>query len=144
MLGQISDWQQEILRAPPQIVVPAAIFVLLMLIRVELALPRRAVPEPDDGLEAEARRWIGERIDEHVEDLEEAYGAIGLEAEEDDLPPGFALRIESFIADMLPRDLDAKGFDLDLRSAIRELAVLHRAAIYEDVVTRTREHLAAA
>lgn len=142
MLGEISDWQQEILEAPPEILVPAAIFVFFILIRVALALPRPAVPELDDGLEAEARHWISERINEHVEDLAAAYVAIGVQAEENDLPPGFALRIDSFIADLLQRDLAAKDVDLDQRLAIREFVVLHRAEIYEDVVTRTREHLA--
>ena len=143
MLGEISDWQQQILEGPPEVVVPAAVFVFLILIRVALALPRPIVPELD-GLEEEARHWISERIDEHVEDLTAAYVAIGVQAEEDDLPPGFALRIDSFIAGLLQRDLDAKDVDLDLRSAIREFVVLHRAEIYEDVVTRTREHLAVA
>jgi len=141
MLEEISDWQHELLEAPPEILVPAAIFVFLTLIGVALALRRPDAPGSDDGLEAEARHWINERIAEHVEELASAHVAIGVQADEDDLPPGFALRINSFIADLLQHDLDAEDIDLDLRSAIREFVVLHRAQIYADVVTHTREHL---
>jgi hypothetical protein len=40
------------------------------------------------------------------------------------------------------RALDSKDFDADLRGAVREFAVLHRAEICEDVTTRTRKYLA--
>ncbi len=133
----------EILGAPPGFVIPAAIFLVLVLIRLTLTLPDRRGTVTDDGLEAEARRWIGERIDEHVDALAKAYGEPSMRAEPDDLPPGFAMTIESFIADVLLRELDSASFDVDLRVAVREFAVLHRAEIYEDVTTRIGKVLAA-
>ena len=143
MLEQISSLQSEILRAPPEVIVPIGIFLFLILVRLVLALPDSAPAVADHGLEAEARRWFGDRIDEHVNLLAEAYGEAGMRAEQDDLPPGFALTIESFIADVL-RELDSKDCDVDLRAVVREFAVLHRAEIYEDVTIRTRKYLAAA
>lgn len=130
--------ENEILQAPPEVVIATAIFLFLLLIRLLLALPDRPGAVADDGLEAEARRWIGDRIDEHVNVLAEAYGEAGTRAEQDDLPPSFAMTIESFIADVLLRELDSEGFDIDLRGAVREFAVLHRAEIYGDVTARIR------
>jgi hypothetical protein len=144
MPERIAYLENEILRVPPEVVIAAAIFLFLVLIRLLLALPERPGAVADDGLEAEARRWIGDRIDEHVDVLAEAYGEAGMRAEPDELPPGFAMTIESFIADVLLRELDTEGFDVDLRAAIREFAVLHREEIYEDVTIRTRKVLAAA
>jgi hypothetical protein len=142
------DWmahlESAILQAPPGVAIVAAIFLFVVVIRLVLALPERPATVTDDGLEAEARRWIGERIDEHVDVLADAYGEDGMCTEPDDLPPGFALTIESFIGDVLLRELDSEGFDVDLRGAVREFAVLHRAEIYEDVTTRIRKVLAAA
>jgi hypothetical protein len=135
----IASLAHEILRAPPAVL--AAVAVLLVLIGLLLA--RRGAGE-DDDLETAARRWIGDRIDEHVDALAEAYGEAGLRADPDELPPGFAMRIELFIAEVLLRELDAEGFDVELRAAVREFAVLHRAKIYEDVTNRTRKALAAA
>ena len=143
MLEQISYFQSEILRAPPEVVVPIGIFLFLILILLVLALPESSPAVADYGLEAEARRWFGDRIDEHVDILAEAYGEAGMCAERDELPPGFALTIESFIADVL-RELDSRDCDVDLRAVVREFAVLHRAEIYEDVTNRTRQYLAAA
>jgi hypothetical protein len=140
MLEELSDW----LDAPPEILVPATIFLFFILIGMVLALRRPSVRESDDGLEAKARYWINARIEEHIEDLASAYVAIGVPGDEDDLPPGFALTINSFIADSLQRNLDGTDFDLDLRSAIRAFVVLHRAEIYQDVVTHSRKHLAVA
>jgi hypothetical protein len=143
MLEQISSLQSEILRAPPEIIVPIGILLFLILIRLVLALPDSTAAATDDGLEMEARRWFGDRIDEHVEVLAEAYGSAGMRAEQDELPPGFALTIESFIADVL-RELDSRDYDVDLRAGVREFAVLHRAEIYEDVTVRTRKYRAVA
>jgi hypothetical protein len=139
MPEQIAHLAHEVLRAPPSVLAAAA--ALLVLIGLVLA-KRRAFS--DDDLETAARRWIGARIDEHVDALAEAYGEAGLCADPDDLPPGFAIRIELFIAEVLLRELDAEGFDVDLRAAVREFAVLQRAEIYEDVTKRTRKALAAA
>jgi hypothetical protein len=144
MQNWIAYLEGEILRAPPEVVIVIAIFLFLFLVRLLLALPERPGVGTDDGLEAEARRWIGERIDDHVDVLAKTYGEAGMRAEPDDLPPGFALTIESFIADVLLRELASEDFDVDLRGAVREFAVLHRAAIYEDVTTRIRKALAAA
>ena len=51
--------------------------------------------------------------------------------------------IEAFIGSVLLRQLDSADLDSDLRAAVRDFAVLHRARICEDVVTRTRKYLAA-
>jgi len=144
MLDQLSHLQDQILGAPPEVVVPTGIFLFLVLIRLVLALPDPSPVAAQRRLEAEARRWIADRIDEHVDVLAEAYGEAGMRGEQDDLPRGFVLTVESFIAEVLMRALDAKDFDGDLRAAVREFAVLHRAEIYEDVTTRTRKYLAAA
>ena len=143
MLDQISDLQSAILGAPPEVTVPAGIFILWILIRLLRDLPHSSPAVADQSLEPEARLWIADRIDQHVEILAEAYGEAGMQGEPDDLPPGFALKIESFIAEGLLRELDAEDFDADLRAAVREFAVLQRADIYEDVITRIRQHLAA-
>jgi hypothetical protein len=143
----MSEWVAHlgdaILRAPPAIVIPVAIVLFLSLIRLVLALPEHPGTAPGDGHEAAARRWIDDRIDEHVEVLVEAYRAAGASPEPDELPPGFAMTIEAFIADVLLRELDSDGFDIDLRAAVREFAVLHREAIYQDVAARIRNALAA-
>ncbi|HEX6141727.1 MAG TPA: hypothetical protein VFZ01_03345 [Geminicoccaceae bacterium] len=144
MLEQIAHWQDELLRAPPEVVVPAAIFLIVLLLRLALAVPGRSRSPGDDGLEAEAWRWINERIDEHVDELAEAYAGAGPGGNDDELPPGFAPTIESFIAEVLLREQDADDVDVDLRAAVREVLVLHRAELYEDVAMRTRDHLAAA
>lgn len=144
MLEKISYLRDEIVQAPPEVVLPAAIFLFLVLIRLALALPGRPRALEDDVLEAEARRWIDARIEEHVDVLAEAYGETGIRAEPDELPPGFAMTVESFIAEVLLRERDSEGFDVDLAEAVREFVVLHRAELYEGVTTRTREYLAAA
>ena len=144
MLEQVSYWRDEILQAPPELVVPAAMFLFLVLIRLALALPGRRRALEDDGLEAEARRWINARVDDYVDVLAEAYGETGTRAEPDELPPGFAMTVESFIAEVLLRERGSDGFGVDLAEAVREFVVLHRAELYEDVTTRTREYLAAA
>ena len=139
----MSEWiaylGSEILRAPPAVVIPTAILLSLVLIRLVLALPSRPGAVVDNGLEREARRWIGDRIEEHLEVLAEAYGEAGAGTDQDDPPPGFTMTIESFIADVLLRELDQVGFDIDLRGAVREFVVLHRAEIYEDMTTRIQK-----
>lgn len=144
MREQIASLQNQILEAPPEVVVAAAIFLFAVLVRLVFALPvgPRAVEE--DDLEAEARRWIDDRIDDYVEVFADAYGDAGTAAAPDDLPLGFAATIESFIAEVLLRERDAEELDLDLGVAIREFVVLHRAEVYEDVTDRTRAYLAAA
>ena len=143
MLEQIAHLQDEILQAPPEVVVPVALVLFVLLIRLVPALPGRPRAVEDDGLEAEARRWIDDRIDEYVDVLAEAHGEAGTPAEDDELPPGFAATIESFIAEVLLRERDQEDFDVDLGVAVREFVVLHRAELYEDVTARVREHLAA-
>lgn len=151
MLEQIAHWQDELLRgqdqllrAPPEVVVPAAVFLFVLLIRLAFAVPGRSRSSHDDGLEAEAWAWINDRIDEHVDELAEAYAEAGPGENDDELPPGFAPTIESFIAEVLLREQGLDDVDVDLRAAVRELLVLHRAELYEDVAMRTRDHLAAA
>jgi hypothetical protein len=108
-----------------------------------LVLARSGRTSEDDGLEAEARRWILGRIDQHVDVLAEAYGEGGRRSSVDELPPGFAATIESFIAEVLLHERGA-DLDVDLSMAIREFVVLHRAEVYADVAIRIRKHLAAA
>jgi len=115
----------------------------------QVGAPQSSVPAAspavaDRALEAQVRRWIADRVDEHVDGLAEAYGEAGMRMTPADLPPGFALTIESLIAEGLLRELDAEDFDAELRAAVREFAVLQRAEIYGDVITPTRKYLAAA
>jgi hypothetical protein len=144
MLEKIVYLAGEILRAPPEVLVPAAIFVLVVLVGLVLPMAKRTHAVEPDGVDAEARRWIDEQIDEYVDTLAEAYGKVRTHAEHDELPPSFAATIESFIAEVLLRDRDSEDFDFDLGMAVREFVVLHREQIYEDVATRIREHLASA
>jgi hypothetical protein len=143
MLERLAYWENEILRAP-EVVVPAAIFLFVVLIGLVRGLRRRTRAVEHNGVEVEARRWVGDRINEHVDVLAEAYSEASAHAEQDELPSDFAATIESFIAEVLLRERDSEGFDVDLSTAVREFVVLHRAELYEDVINRTREYLAAA
>ena len=143
MLEQVAEVQSAILQAPPEIVIPAAMFLLLVVVPLLLALPERQRAAPGDRLEAAARRWIGDRIDQHVEALAAAYGGAAAGSDSDDMPPGFAMTNELFIAEGLLRAVDSEGFDVELRTAVRAFAVLHREDIYQDVMMRTRKAVAA-
>ncbi len=92
MLEKIAYLQNEILRAPLEVVVPAAIFLFVVLIGLVLGLWGRTRTVEHHDLEAEARRWIGDRIDEHINVLAEAYG--GASASHEELPPDFVATIE--------------------------------------------------
>jgi hypothetical protein len=143
MLERIAYWQDEILRAP-EVVVPAAIFLFVVLVGLVRGLRRRTRGVEHNGVEAEARRWVGDRINEHVDVLAEAFSETSADAEHDELPSDFAATIESFIAEVLLREQDSEDLDVDLGTAVREFVVLHRAELYEDVINRTREYLATA
>jgi hypothetical protein len=143
MLEKITYLQDEILRAPPEVMVPAAIFLFVVLIGLVLGLRGHTRTVEQHGLEAEARRWIGDQIDEHIDVLAEAYRKARAPAAHEELPPGFVSTIETFIAEVLLRKRDAEDSDLDLVEAVREFVVLHRPELYEDVTSRTREFLTA-
>ena len=144
MLEKIVYLQNEVLGAPPEIALPAAIFLFVVLIGLMLGRGGRTQTVDNTGLEAKVRRWIGDRIAEHISILAEAYGDARASAELAELPPGFAETIETFIAEVLHRERDAGHRDVDLGEAVREFVVLHRAEIYDDVTARTREYLAGA
>ena len=138
----LQDWLP---RDPAEVVVWAALALVLALIGVALGRSGRAGAGDDDDLEAEARRWIKGRIDEYVSILAEVYGGEAVRCSDaDELPPGFAAAIECFIAEVLLHQGDRAEIDVDLSVAIREFVVLHRAELYGDVIDRTREYLAAA
>jgi hypothetical protein len=88
MLERITYWQDEIFRAP-EVVVPTAIFLFVVLIGLVRGLRRTRVVE-HNGVEVEARRWVGDRLNEHVDVLAEAYSEASPHAEHDELPSDFA------------------------------------------------------
>ena len=72
MLEKIAYLQNQILGAPPEVVVPAAIFLFVVMVGLVLGLRGRTRILERHCLEAEARRWIGDRIDEYVNVLAKA------------------------------------------------------------------------
>ncbi len=144
---------------PLEIAIPLAAFLVFFLGRIVFGRGRREqAPEP----EAAAKRFIETRIDEHVELLAGKYletrspvadpdgSGEGRDPRdrpdarvEDDISRRFASEIEAFIADVV---LEEEGLsaidDGELKSAIREVVVLNRQYVYEQVLARIRRHIA--
>ena len=137
----ISSLQNWNIPAPAELVVPVAVFTFIMLIAIVLSRTGRTHVVRRDDLEAEARRWVEDRIDDYAHILAEASSKAGTSARADELPPGFGVTVETFIAEVLQRERDGANFDIDLSVAVREFIVLHRAELYEYVAARTRRHL---
>ena len=123
---------------PPEIVVvPAAAFAVFFLGRLVLG-PARGDDEPDP--EGVARRFIDSRIDQHIERLTRAYAQPRAKGAHDD---GFAGEIESFIGNVVLLDALTAIVDDDVSTAVRELVVLDRQYVYDQILTRVRDHLGA-
>lgn len=125
---------------PPEIVVvPAAAFAVFFLGRLALG-PALRDHEPDP--EAAARRFIETRIDAHIGRLTRAYSQPGARStDHDDLTPGFAGEIESFIGNVVLWDALSDVDDDGVSTAVRELVVLDRQYVYDQILTRVRDHL---
>lgn len=123
---------------PPEIMVALATFVTVFLVA------RLAMGSGRDGRdfdpEAEARRFIERRIDEHLDELARRYLETGSEPEADP-SPRFGEEIETFIADVVLRDAPVAVDDEDVLAAVRELVVLERAYVYDQVLARVLSHL---
>lgn len=125
---------------PPEVVVPVAAFALFFL--GGLAFRRAQADDLDP--EAEARRFIDRSIDANVERLARAYLQPGAPGTDDDLPPGFASEIESFIGNVLLWDALSAIDDEDVSAAVREIVVLDRQYVYDGITARVRRHVAQA
>ena len=144
---------------PLEIAVPLAAFLVFFLGRLAFGPGRREqAPEP----EAAAKRFIEARIDEHIELLAGKYletrppvadpdgsgeGPDPRERQdaqvEDDISRRFASDIEAFIADVVLEDEALSAMDdVELKSAIREVVVLNRQYVYDQVLARIRRHIA--
>jgi hypothetical protein len=145
---------------PLEIAVPLAAFLVFFLGRLAFRPGRREEgPEPE---EAAARRFIEARIDEHIEFLAGKYletrtpvadpdgSGEGRDPRErqdvqvdDDISRRFASEIEAFIADVVLEDEALSAMDdVEMKSAIREVVVLNRQYVYDQVLARIRRHIA--
>jgi hypothetical protein len=86
------------------------------------------------------RRYIDAAIDEHLAALAARYAQIMVASGHDD-PERFRLEVESFIAQVLQRDLDEPEA-AELRDCVRELLVLEREYVYDRVFARIQAHRA--
>jgi hypothetical protein len=86
------------------------------------------------------RRYIEAEVDEHIPALAARYAQIMAASGHDD-PERFRLEVESFIAQVLQRDLDEPEA-AELRDCVRELLVLEREYVYDLVFARIRAHRA--
>jgi hypothetical protein len=144
---------------PLEIAVPLAAFLVFFLGCIAFGRGRREpAPEPE---EAAAKRFIEARIDEHVELLAEKYletrpsvaepDGSGEDRDprerqdaevDDDVSRRFASEIEAFIADVVLEDEALSALDdVELKSAIREVVVLDRQYVYDQVLARIRGHI---
>jgi hypothetical protein len=144
---------------PLEITVPLATFVVFFLGRLAFGRGRHEHElEPD----AAAKRFIEARIDEHVEFLAMKYLQTRPPAgdpetsagcpdpreqqdapvEGDDISRWFASEIEAFIARVVLEDERLSAIDdVEIKSAIREVVVLNRQYVYEQVLARVRRHI---
>lgn len=122
---------------PLEVVVPIVAFAVFFLGRLALGPRREREPDP----EAAARGFIDARIDQHLERLARAYAQPGARSADDEVAPGFAAEIESFIGNVVLWDALAAVDDDDVSAAVRELVVLDRRYVYDRILTRVRDHL---
>lgn len=110
--------------------------VLLALLARRSAADSRAASD-DTAL---GKRYIDAEIDQHAGALAARYADISAASGHED-PERFRLEVESFIAQVLERDLDEPEA-AELRDSVREVLVLEREYVYDRVFARIRAHRA--
>jgi hypothetical protein len=127
----------ELLGASPVELFVASGIVLAVLLAL---LARRSVSANGAASDETAlgKRYIDAEIDAHVGTLAARYAEMTAALGHDD-PDRFRLEVESFIAQVLERDLDEPEA-AELRDSVREVLVLEREYVYDRVFARIRAH----
>jgi hypothetical protein len=123
---------------PAELLVASGIVVTLLLLLA--LLMRGSGAESDAGSDETVlgKRYIDAEIDEHIDGLAARYAEIAEAAGHDD-PDRFRLEVESFIAQVLERDLDETGA-AELRDSVREVLVLEREYVYDRIFASIQAH----
>ena len=124
---------------PAELLVASGIVLVLLL----ALLMRRSGLENGAASDETAlgKRYIDAEIDGHIGALAARYAEMTAASGHED-PERFRLEVESFIAQVLERDLDEPEA-AELRDSVREVLVLEREYVYERVFARIRAHQAA-
>jgi hypothetical protein len=124
---------------PAELLVASGIVAALLLaLLMRGSRPENGVASDDTML---GKRYIDAEIDEHIGALAARYAEIAAAAGHDD-PDRFRLEVESFIAQVLERDLDGPEA-AELRDSVREVLVLEREYVYDRVFASIQAHRAA-
>jgi hypothetical protein len=124
---------------PAELLVASGIVVVVLL----ALLMRRSGSENGAASDETVlgKRYIDAEIDGHIGALAARYAEMTAASGHDD-PDRFRLEVESFIAQVLERDLDEPEA-AELRDSVREVLVLEREYVYDRVFARIRAHRAA-
>jgi len=123
---------------PPELLVSSAIAAMLLLALLARRRAAGRLAAADES--APGKRYIEAEIAAHIGALAGRYAEITAAAGHDD-PERFRLEVESFIAEVLERDLDVPEA-AELRDSVREVLVLEREYVYERVFAGIRAHQA--
>ena len=123
---------------PAELLVASGIVLVLLL----ALLMRRSGSENGAASDETAlgKRYIDAEIDGHIGALAARYAEMTAASGHED-PERFRLEVESFIAQVLERDLDEPEA-AELRDSVREVLVLEREYVYDRVFARIRAHRA--
>jgi hypothetical protein len=124
---------------PAELLVVSGIVIVLLLALLAVRSGSENVAATDET--AIAKRYIDAEIDGHVAPLAARYAEVAMASGHDD-PERFRVEIELFIAQVLERDLD-RPEAAELRDAVREVLVLERESVYDQIFARIRAHRAA-
>jgi hypothetical protein len=115
-----------------------ALGIVLVIVLSLLLLRPRTDRAGDDRVDA--RRLIGQEIDAHIEALAESWLEARLHRGTDRPGPDcFAQEVELFIGDVLLRR--AERAEPGMKEALREILVLERDSVYDEVRIRVEAHL---
>ena len=137
----VLGWRSRLgwIAMPTELLVASGIVLVVF-----LALLLRRAGSGDGALSDETvqgKRYIDGEIDQHVAELAARYAEMAA-ASGQVAPERFRLEVESFIARVLERDLDEPDA-AELRDSVREVLVLEREYVYDQVFARIRAHRAA-
>jgi hypothetical protein len=123
---------------PAELLVASGIVVVVLL----ALLMRRSGSENGAASDETVlgKRYIDAEIDGHIGALAARYAEMTAASGHDD-PDRFRLEVESFIAQVLERDLDEPEA-AELRDSVREVLVLEREYVYDRVFACIRAHRA--
>jgi hypothetical protein len=123
----------------PEIAIPLATFLIVLLMLNRIGSPRQVTVGPDPDV-AEARQLIGSKIDEYAEALALRYlEARAQGGSEDRASSQFARDIEAFIGTALLRDIEVEHPGLG--RAVREVVTLEREHVYELMLSPVEAHV---